>query len=53
MKKGEIINTPHGKGMIECIENYSRLNDAKRVCVILKDNPFDFPIVCYWESELN
>jgi len=48
MKIGDEINTPHGKGIILFKENF----DSPRFCVKLENNPFIFPIACYFIDDL-
>lgn len=53
MKKGDIVITPNGKGVVEYKEFYSRISaDNERICVKLDNNPFSFPVACYWVSEI-
>ena len=49
MKAGEKINTPDGAGTISFIEEFRM---CTRVCVELENNPFNYPIVCYFVEEI-
>ena len=49
MRKGQKVETPHGLGAIQDIENCYRL---KRYGVKLENNPFSFPIAYYFKHEL-
>ena len=55
LKKGDIVTTPDGKGIVQYTEYYKNYNKHnKRVCVKL-DNNTDIvkTVVFYWESELS
>jgi len=49
MKKGDIVTTPHGKGVIVDFEKF-RLTD--RVGVKLDQNPFSFPVAYFFTHEI-
>lgn len=49
MKKGDIVDTPHGRGVVVDFEKF-RLTD--RVGVKLDRNPFSFPVAYFFKSEI-
>lgn len=52
MKVGQRVNTPHGAGVVECVEKYSRLGGAQRFGVRLEQSPFSYPVAYYWANEI-
>jgi hypothetical protein len=51
MKKGDIVNTPNGKGVIVDTEEYSRIG-SNRYGVKLENNPFWYPVAYYFTNEI-
>lgn len=53
MKIGQRVSTPHGPGVIEHIEHFSRIDGGtNRYGVRLVASPFSFPVAAYWPKEV-
>lgn len=51
--EGSLVNTPYGRGKVVMVEHYNRLNGGiNRYGVELESNPFTFPVVCFFEDEV-
>jgi hypothetical protein len=53
MNIGDEVNTLNGRGRIEAIEHYSRIDGGtNRYGVRLDKSPFSYPVAYYWPKDV-